>query len=117
MAKENKNSKNKDEELRDVEVWEFSLSAKEIVELIGKLNELRVTKESVTFEVNEDNEILIHYVDEENTKEFEVPVKEKPNENSKKIPVKPAREIPDKYIPGKNVSEEIPKLPDKPIND
>lgn len=54
-----------DDELVDVEVWEFSLDSEEIDELIGKLKDLREKKESVSFDVDEDNELLIHYEENE----------------------------------------------------
>ena len=49
------------EEMKDIEVWEFSLDSEEIDELIEKLKELKETKESVEFDIDEDNEFVIHY--------------------------------------------------------
>lgn len=54
-----------EEELTDVEVLEFTLSDEEIDELIGKLEELKKTKKSVSFEVDDSNELLINYDDGE----------------------------------------------------
>lgn len=52
-------------EFEEVEVWEFSLDSEEIDELIGKLNELKQTKSQVSFDIDDENELLIHYEDEE----------------------------------------------------
>lgn len=52
-----------DEELVDVDVWEFSLTEEEIDELIDNLKELKQNKSSVSFNIDEDNELLIHYED------------------------------------------------------
>ncbi|MFQ5531842.1 MAG: hypothetical protein ACE5ES_04465 [Candidatus Nanoarchaeia archaeon] len=65
---EQENQNNKDE-LVDVEVWEFSLDEEEIDELIGKLQELKQTKKSVEFGVDENNELLIHYEEPKEGKE------------------------------------------------
>jgi len=45
----------------NVEVLEFSLTEEEIDDLILKLDELKETKTEVQFEVDEENELLIHY--------------------------------------------------------
>ncbi len=50
-----------EEELTDVEVLEFALSGEEIEKLIDKLEELKKTKKSVSFEVDDSNELLINY--------------------------------------------------------
>ncbi|MFH1608182.1 MAG: hypothetical protein ABIA78_03540 [archaeon] len=62
MEEENKID---NEEMADVEVWEFSLDSEEIDELIVKLNELKQTKEEFSFDIDEENELLIHYEDSE----------------------------------------------------
>ncbi|MBU0958655.1 MAG: hypothetical protein KKB31_01790 [Nanoarchaeota archaeon] len=49
------------EELSEVEVWEFALDGEDIDELISKLNELKKTKKSLEFEIDSENELLIHY--------------------------------------------------------
>ncbi len=64
MTEENQN-----EELEDVEVWEFSLDAEEIDELIAKLNELKQTKTKFNFDIDEDNELMIHYENDEGEEE------------------------------------------------
>ena len=56
-----KNEEENKEELTEVEVWEFALDEGEIDNLIGKLNELKETKKSFGFEIDGDNELLIHY--------------------------------------------------------
>ncbi len=50
-----------EEQERDVEVLEFSLIDEEIEELITKLQLLQETKEHISFDVDEENELLIHY--------------------------------------------------------
>ena len=63
---ENENNFNtSDNDLIDVEVWEFSLDGEEIDELIEKLKELKETKQDVEFDVDEENELLIHYEEAE----------------------------------------------------
>ena len=52
---------NKKEEMREVEVLEFSLTENEIDELLDKLNILKETKTQTSFEVDENNEFIIHY--------------------------------------------------------
>jgi len=52
---------NKKEEMREVEVLEFSLTENEIDELLEKLNLLKETKTQTSFEVDENNEFIIHY--------------------------------------------------------
>lgn len=53
------------EEMEEVEVWEFALNDEDIDELIGKLQELKITKKNFEFDIDEDNELLIHHEDEE----------------------------------------------------
>ncbi|MFA5953229.1 MAG: hypothetical protein WC812_01420 [Candidatus Pacearchaeota archaeon] len=55
---------NNEEENDEVEVIEFSLSLDEINELMEKLDFLRRTKTEISFSVDEYNELLIHYFDE-----------------------------------------------------
>lgn len=62
MDEENQNS---DEEMGEVEVWEFSLDSEEIDELIGKLQELKNTKTSFSFDIDEENELQINFEDGE----------------------------------------------------
>jgi len=62
MPEENFND-NEDEV--DVEVLEFALGNEEIDELVSKLNELKQTKKSVEFEIDEENELLIHHEEDE----------------------------------------------------
>ena len=68
MTEENQNlnkETSESEEEKEVEVFEFSLYEDEINELIAKLVELKHTKTSFDFEVDDDNELLINYDDEE----------------------------------------------------
>jgi hypothetical protein len=53
------------EEARDVELMEFSLDKDEIEELILRLQLLKEEKGSVSFEIDDENELLIHYEKEE----------------------------------------------------
>ncbi len=45
----------------DVEVFEFNLIIEEIDELIAKLELLKETKESFSFDVDDENELLINF--------------------------------------------------------
>ncbi len=54
-----------EEEMVDVDVWEFSLDGEEIDELIEELRKLKETKQDVQFDIDETNELLIHYEEEE----------------------------------------------------
>jgi len=45
------------------EVLEFALNETEINELIKKLQELKQTKSSFNFDINEENELIIHHAD------------------------------------------------------
>lgn len=56
--------KETDEEI-DIEILEFALGDEEIDELISKLNELKQTKKSIEFEIDEENELLIHHEEDE----------------------------------------------------
>ncbi|HEA46509.1 MAG TPA: hypothetical protein ENH99_01885 [Candidatus Pacearchaeota archaeon] len=49
------------EEEKEVEVFEFSLDEEEIDELIVKLVELKHTKKSFDFEVDDENDLLVSY--------------------------------------------------------
>jgi hypothetical protein len=49
------------EEEREVDVMEFSLYEDEISELIEKLQELKKTKGSIDFDIDDDNSLTIHY--------------------------------------------------------
>jgi len=51
----------KHEDEREVEVLEFSLTGDEIDELVEKLKALKVNKTNVSFDVDENNEFVIHY--------------------------------------------------------
>ena len=53
------------EEAREVELMEFSLDKDEIEELILRLQLLKEEKGSVSFEIDDENELLIHYEKEE----------------------------------------------------
>ena len=54
------NEDSEDEEV-ETEVMEFSLIEEEIDELIAKLQLLKESKESVSFDVDDENEFVIHY--------------------------------------------------------
>ena len=55
------NMTNNEEEMEEVEVWEFSLDGEEIDDLIEELKKLKETKTSFAFDIDESNELLIHY--------------------------------------------------------
>jgi len=57
--------KENQEEEKEVEVMEFSLDDEEINELIVKLVTLKQLREPFTFEVDDENELLISYEDDE----------------------------------------------------
>ena len=57
------------EEEKDVDLMEFSLDKDEIDELILKLQLLKEEKGSVSFDVDDDNEFLIHYEKEADERE------------------------------------------------
>ena len=65
MNFENKEKENGNEEEKEIEVFEFSLNEEEINELIVKLVELKLTKGEIDFEIDDDNDLLIRYEDEE----------------------------------------------------
>ena len=57
-----------DEELQEIQVWNFTVNDNEIDDLIEKLNHLKKTKKQVSFEIDEENELQINhieYVDDE----------------------------------------------------
>ena len=56
---------NDNDEMTEVELWEFTLDAVEIDELIEKLQELKEIKTSVSFDVDETNELVINYQEDE----------------------------------------------------
>ena len=60
---------NGNEEMSEVELWEFALDEVEIDELIEKLQELKQTKKQVTFDVDEANELVIHYQEDEDNED------------------------------------------------
>ncbi len=60
-----------EEEMADVDIWEFSLDDEEIDELIEGLRELKETKAHFHFDLDEENELLIHHEDETYRDEFE----------------------------------------------
>ena len=62
---------NGNEEEKEVEVFEFSLNEDEINELIVKLVELKQMKTEIDFEIDDDNDLLIRYDDEEEDEEGE----------------------------------------------
>ena len=54
-----------DDEMVEVDVTEISLSGEEIDELIDKLRELKKTRESVEFELDEENDLVINYTEDD----------------------------------------------------
>ena len=54
---------NNEEEMAEVEVWEFTLDEKEIDELIGKLQELKSSKKNFEFNIDDENMLLVHHSD------------------------------------------------------
>ena len=54
-------SEDKNDEEVETEVMEFSLIDEEIDELIAKLQLLKESKESINFDVDDENELVIHY--------------------------------------------------------
>ncbi|MDO8528292.1 MAG: hypothetical protein Q7S06_00145 [Nanoarchaeota archaeon] len=60
-----------DDEEIEVEVLEFAVGDEEIDELITKLNELKKTKTSFEFEIDEDTDLLIHHEEDEELNEEE----------------------------------------------
>jgi hypothetical protein len=64
MTEEENHEDEEDEEV-DVEILEFALGNEEIDEFISKLNELKQTKKSIEFEIDDENELLIHHEENE----------------------------------------------------
>lgn len=51
------------DEEREIDVMEFALYAEEIDELIQKLQELKQTKDSIEFDIDDENELKINYLE------------------------------------------------------
>ena len=64
MEEINNNQEGQEEE-RDVEVMEFSLTSDEIEELITKLECLKESKEQFSFDIDEGNELVVSFEDDE----------------------------------------------------
>ena len=60
-----------DEEMTDVEVWEFTLDDGEIDELVEKLQKLKKTKKNFSFDIDDENELCIRHVEDETEEETE----------------------------------------------
>ena len=60
-----------DEELQEIQVWNFTVNDNEIDDLIEKLNHLKKTKKQVSFEIDEENELQINHIEyvEDETKD------------------------------------------------
>ncbi len=58
------NNQNNEEEI-DVEVMEFELDKGEIDELIAKLQLLKETKEQISFDIDDENCLIMHYDSED----------------------------------------------------
>ena len=54
-------NQNNQEELKDVEVTEFSLTAEEIDELVTKLQLLKENKEPFGFDIDDENELVVSF--------------------------------------------------------
>ena len=64
---EEQNNLNNEEEFeREVELMEFTLNDEDIDELIKKLQKLKENQTSFYFEVDDENEFLVHYEKELN---------------------------------------------------
>ena len=63
--KEEEIEEDENEETDEVEIWEFGLDEEEIDELINKLKNLKETKTNFSFDIDENNELLIHHEEEE----------------------------------------------------
>jgi hypothetical protein len=57
------------DETSEIEVWEFSLDNGDIDDMIVELNKLKETKESFSFDIDEDNELLVHHDDSQEESE------------------------------------------------
>ena len=62
-------SNSSNDEMSEVELWEFTLDEVEIDELIGKLQELKQNKTQVSFDVDETNELVINYQEDDDDDE------------------------------------------------
>lgn len=69
MAKEKSKEETQDAALEDIEVLEFSLSEEEIDDLMDKLKALKKTKTDFSFQVDRNNEFIIHYANYEEESE------------------------------------------------
>jgi len=49
----------------EVEIMEFALNSEEIDEMINKLKELKESKSQFQFNIDEENELMIHYEEDE----------------------------------------------------
>jgi hypothetical protein len=58
---ETEKTEDNDDEMVDIDVTEINLDGEEIDELIQKLQELKSTKTQVSFDIDEDNELVINY--------------------------------------------------------
>jgi len=59
------NNQNNEEEV-NVEIMEFELNEEEINELIAKLQLLKETKEQISFDIDDENCLIINFTEEEN---------------------------------------------------
>ncbi len=63
---------NQDEEEYEIEVIEISLNEDEIEGLIGSLQKLKKSKNEFTFDLDDENELLIKYYDEDDLDDEEL---------------------------------------------
>ena len=73
MTENKEENKEENEEETEVEVTEILLNEGDINDLIGKLEELKESKKEITYELDDENELLIKYYSdvEENEDEEE----------------------------------------------
>ncbi len=104
---ENHEDEETDEEV-EVEILEFALGNEEIDELITKLNELKQTKKSIEFEIDEENELLIHHEEDE---ELNVEDEEETGEEKEKeeMEEKEEKEEKNKRVIDAEIVEEMKK--------
>ncbi len=58
-------SEENSDEMVEVNVTEMFLDDEEIDELIENLNNLKASKKNFSFDLDEDNELLVHHVEDE----------------------------------------------------
>jgi hypothetical protein len=105
-------------EERDVEIFEFGLDGEEIDELIEKLEILKKSKASVTFDIDEENEFIIHYdegeeIEEEEEDSLESKREDLGKENEENKREENIGEESNLELNKEETSIEVPKLPER----